>query len=147
MNAVKKKKVFVLLFTFHPCKHAQDPISYSNKYSACRRYENAAGPSPDTCEWDLLRRHSEFLCVCVCVCARVCQALGEPCLLRCVSSCLLDLPARVVSSACELTSELSREVLGSKKGSIFNPAMVPLPLLHAAPPGPQPGDLGGPFRD
>ena len=63
------------LFTFYPCKHAQEPISYSNKYSACRRYENAAGPSPGTCEWDLLRRYSEFLCVRVCVC----QALGEPC--------------------------------------------------------------------
>lgn len=33
------------------------------------------------------------------------------------------------SSACELTSESwSREVPGTKKGSIFNSAMVPLPL-------------------
>ena len=54
----KKRKVFVLLFTFYPSKHAQDPISYSNKYSAGHRYENAAGPNPDTCEWDLLRRAS-----------------------------------------------------------------------------------------
>lgn len=43
--------------------------------------------------------------------------------------CLLDRPACVSSGACELTSESwSREVPGTKKGSIFNSAMVPLPL-------------------
>ena len=42
------------------------------------------------------------------ICWGVRQGLGEPFLLRCVSSCLLDLPARVVSSACELTSEFEQ---------------------------------------
>lgn len=47
----------------------------------------------------------------------------------CLFVCLLDWPACVSSSACELTSESwSREVPGTKKGSIFNSAMVPLPL-------------------
>lgn len=46
----------------------------------------------------------------------------------CLFVCWPDLPACVSSSACELTSDLEQAVLETKKGSIFNPAMVPLAL-------------------
>lgn len=41
-------------------------------------------------------------------CIFLCQALGEPCLLRCVSVCLADLPASASSAACQLTSEFEQ---------------------------------------
>lgn len=38
----------------------------------------------------------------------VCRALGESCLFRCVSVCMLDLPACVSGRACELMSEFEQ---------------------------------------